>query len=167
MSTQCATNMYACLHHFKERMIVATFSVSKLDWIDSSWKKENRHRRKKKHYSVPWLLLAGWSMFSFVVESECHPGFIHLLCYLFFLGWGWWQITRLHTHAHTSSPSLTQWCILKCCCLGVEMLAGENAGPPQESAAICFKSSIVNNGGGGAGVLGTWWWNRRKMESIM
>lgn len=30
ISAQCATFMYACLCHFKERMIVATFSVSKI-----------------------------------------------------------------------------------------------------------------------------------------
>ncbi len=43
------------------------------------------------------------------------------------------------------------------------------AGLPQESAAICFKSSLVNNGGGVSGKVGAGGGgvNRRKMKSIM
>lgn len=62
ISKQCATFMYACLCHFKERMIVVTFKKKKkngLYWqllVKKKKKKENQTEKKKEHYSVPWLL---------------------------------------------------------------------------------------------------------------
>lgn len=100
ISAQCATFMYTCLCHFKGRMIVVTFSMSKIGlYWQQLQKNENRHRREK-HYSVPWLLWAGWSMFSFVEVSGCmsprlHPSFV--------LSPFFWA--RSHTHtSSTHSP---------------------------------------------------------------
>lgn len=148
ISAQCATFMYACLCHFKERMIVATFRVSKIGlYWQQLWKKENTEKKKNIILSPGFCEQGGRCFLLWRCQDVCHPGFIHLLCYLFF-GVGGRSHTP-HTHTH-SSPSLAhrglylEVSAVRC----RHSCNGRTAGPPQESAAICFKSSLVNNGVG-------------------
>lgn len=126
----------------------------KLDCIGSSCKRNENRQRGEKHYSVPWLLWAGWSMFSFVEVSGCmsprlHPSFV---LSLFFLC----QITHPHIQYTLSSSSNTARDV-SCWWLAVEGAGRVDAVPPQEAAAICFKSGVLSNGGGGSGEVGRGW----------
>lgn len=151
ISTQCATFMYTSLCHFKERMIVATLSATKIGLYWQQLQKNESRQSREKHYSVPWLLWAGWSMFSFVEVSGCmsprlHPSFV---LSLFFLG----QITHPHIK-YTLSPSSNTARDVSCWWLAVEGAGRVDTGSPQEAAAICFKSSVLSNGGGVFGEVG-------------
>lgn len=107
-STQCATFMYACLCHFKERMIVATFRVSKnvLYWqlLEKRKEKENSNRRKKNIIlSFGFCEQGGRCFLLWRCQDVCHPDFIHLLCYLFFVCVG--VCVFVHTHMYTLSST--------------------------------------------------------------
>lgn len=80
----CATSKKEWLlpHYCVKNWIILAASGKKKKW--------NRRTRKKEHYSVPWLLWAGWSMFSFVEVSGCmsprlYPSLVLCLFFVFFL----------------------------------------------------------------------------------
>lgn len=88
-------------------------------------------------------------MFSFVEVSGCmsprlHPSFVPSLFFSLFFPSSFFLFSRIVCLRLTPTAVRS----LKCWRLGVHMLAGGSAGPPQESEAICFKSSRVNNSGG-------------------
>lgn len=104
VSAQCATFMYTCLRHFRERMIAATLLCQKVGsyWQLLEEEKKSQAQEKEKDYCVPQLLWTGWSMFSFVAVSGCmsprlHPSFVPCLI-LFFIFSGQFSLSLTHTH---------------------------------------------------------------------
>lgn len=152
-----------CATSKKKRVIVATFSVSKigLHWQQlERWKQTREERR---------TFICPLAFVSTVVDVFFCGGVrlyvtqaSSIFCVISLFGGGG---GLSHTHMCTHTP-LPLWhaegCILEVFVVGCrDAHWGGNTGPPRESAAICFISSLVNNVGGvlvmvvGAGGSGT------------
>lgn len=125
-STQCATFMYACLCHFKERMIVATFRVSKNVLY---WQLLEKEKKRKTVTEEKRTLFCPLAFVSRVVDVFFCGGVrmyvtqtSSIFCAISFLCV--WVCVFLCTLTCTHCLQHAKGCILKCCWLGVEMLAG-------------------------------------------
>lgn len=159
ISKQCATFMYACLCHFKERMIVVTFKKKKkngLYWqllVKKKKEKGKPDREEKRTLFCPLAFVSGvvdvffcGSVRMYVTQTSS----IFVLS-LFFFFFFFPPRSHIHTHVHTHRE-----CILKCCWLGVETLAmGEAPVRLGNLRLFVLKANLVNNGGGCSGEGGS------------
>ena len=122
-------------------MIVATFSVSKIGLYWQQLGKMKTDREEKRAVFCPLAFVSGvvdvffcGGVRMYVTQASS------IFCAISFF---------FHTHTCAHTPSTNRGVYLEVLAVRCrDARRGGNAGPPQESAAICFISIPVNNGGG-------------------
>lgn len=142
----------------KKEWLLPHYCVKKLDHFGSFWEKKVKQTHKKKR-----TLLCSLAFVSRVVDVFFCGGVRMYVTQAssIFCAMSFFFLWPDHTHMHTQMK--VSW--------SVAGSVQRGAGPPHESAAICFKSSSMNNGEGvlvkvEAGVQGGGQ-HKRKMESII